>query len=122
MSNNLTVIDRLQSRLSKVPGVTSDEIDMWVAESVAESGFTEEDNANAVFYLALYNAYSTIASDAARYFSYGDRDEVVDKTKVFKNYIELAKEARLNYQKAKKEVGGTSFSAYQTYAGRADGR
>lgn len=122
MSNNLTVIKRLQSRLSKVPGVTSDDIDMWVAESVAESGFTEEDNANAVFYLALYNAYSAIASDAARYFSYGDRDEVVDKTKVFKNYKELAKEARLNYRKAKKEGGGTSFSAYQTHAGRADCR
>ncbi|WP_249260795.1 hypothetical protein [Virgibacillus pantothenticus] len=122
MSDKLTVTKRLQSRLSKVPGVTAADIDMWVAESVTESGFSEVDNANAVFYLALYNAYSTIASDAARYFSYGDRDEVVDKTKVFKNYMELAKEARLNYRKAKKEGEGTSFSAYQTHAGRADRR
>lgn len=122
MSNKLTVIQRLESRLSKVPGVTADDIGMWVAESVAESGFTEEDNANAIFYLALYNAYSAIASDAARYFSYGDRDETVDKTGVFENYMELAREARLNYRKARKETGGRSFTAYQTHVGRADRR
>jgi hypothetical protein len=114
----MAVLTRLEGRLSKVPGVTADDIAIWVDESVIESGITEEENENAVFYLALAIAYETIASDAARYFSYGDAEENVDKSNIFANYMSLAKDARKNYRK---QTRGR-FAASQTHVGRTDNR
>lgn len=115
----MSVKERLQARLSKVPGVTSSDLDMWVDESVNESGYTDGENDNAVFYLALAIAYETIAGDAARYFSFTDRDEVVDKTNIFDNYMKLADKARKNYRKSKR---GKRGAAFQTHPKRADHR
>lgn len=114
----MAVSERLERRLSKVPGVTTEDIAMWVIESVTESGITEEENENAVFYLALAIAYETIASDAARFFSYGDAEENVDKSNIFANYMSLAKDARKNYRK---QIRGR-FAASQTHVGRMDKR
>lgn len=114
----MSVVERLKKRLSNVPGVTDADIDMWVGEAESESGLTEDDNANAIFYLALSYAYERIASDAARYFKYTDRDEAVDKTNIFDNYMKLANRAGLNYRKALR--GGRG--AFQTHPKRADGR
>lgn len=113
----MTVSERLQARLNNVPGVTSADIVDWVAEAVAESEITEEENANAVFYLALCIAYETIASNAAHYFKYTDGEEMVDKSNVYANYMQLAKESRKNYRKYKRGNG-----ASQTHVGRADCR
>jgi hypothetical protein len=114
----MAVFERLQSRLSKVPGVTSEDIAVWVQESEAESGLTEAENENAILYLAVAIAYESIASDAARFFTYSDGEEQVDKTTIFANYMSLAKDARKNYRK---QVRGR-FGASQTHASRADKR
>lgn len=111
----MTVEERLKTRLKKVPGVTEAELHDWVAESVAESGFTEEENPNAVLYLALAIAYETIAGDAARYFSYVDGEESVDKSMVFANYMKLAAGARKQYRGYLRGRG-----ASQTHLRRAD--
>ncbi|EJQ06632.1 hypothetical protein ABHP49_004784 [Bacillus cereus] len=113
----MTVSERLQSRLSKVPGVTSTGIDAWLAEALVESDFTEEDNANAVFYLALTFAYEAIAADSARFFKYTDGEEAVDKSMIFANYQRLAADARKQYRKYRRGKG-----ASQSFAKRADWR
>lgn len=111
------VFDRLTKRLSKVPGVTPDDISDWLAEAEAEFEGQDE-NDNALFYLALYIAYESIASDAARFFSFRDGEESIDKSMIFENYILLAKEARKNYSRYLR--GG--FAASQTHLGRADNK
>jgi len=111
-----SVKERLTKRLSKVPGVTPEDIDDWLAEAEAEFEGQDEDNVTALFYLALYVAYETIASDAARFFRFTDGEESVDKSMIFDNYMRLAKSARRNY--ARYLRGG--FGASQTHLGRAD--
>lgn len=113
-----TVEERLTQRLSKVPGVTPTDIATWVAEASAEFEGQDTDNETALLYLALYLAYETIASDAARFFTYKDGEESVDKTRIFDNYMKLAKSARRNYSRYLR--GG--FAASQTHLGRADKR
>lgn len=113
----MAVSDRLSARLSKVPGVTSADIADWTAEAKTESGLAEGENDNALYYLALAIAYETIAGDAARYFSYTDGEESVNKTGIFANYMTLARNARKNYRKYRRGNG-----ASQTFAKRADGR
>lgn len=114
----MSVFDRLKNRLKNVPGVTDADITTWVSEAETESEITEADNANAVYYLALAIAYETIAQDAARYFSYKDSEESVDKKNIFANYMQLASNARTNFRK---QARGR-FGATQTHLGRADNR
>lgn len=111
----MAVSDRLQTRLSKVPGVTSDDIVIWVGESEIESGLAESENENAVFYLALAIAYETIAANAANFFKYTDGEESVDKSNVHANYMKLATTARKNYRKYLRGRG-----ASQSHVGRTD--
>ncbi len=114
-----TVAERVTNRLTKVPGVEPADVVRWVAEAEAESGFTEGQDEgkydNALVHLSLHLAYSEISSDAARFFTYKDKDESVDKTKVFENYQQLAKQARLDYRRFRR--GGY---ASQTHTNRAD--
>lgn len=113
----MAVSERLATRLNNVPGVTSADIVVWVAEAVAESDITEEENENAVLYLALSIGYEVIASNAAHYFKYTDGEESVDKSNVYDNYMQLAKESRKQYRKYKRGNG-----ANQSHVGRADCR
>ncbi|MDQ0270728.1 hypothetical protein [Cytobacillus purgationiresistens] len=113
----VSVSERLQTRLNNVPGVTPADIVDWVAEAVIESGFTEEENENAVFYLALSVGYETITANTAHYFKYTDGEEMVDKSSIYANYMQLAKESRKNYRKYKRGNG-----ASQSHVGRADCR
>ncbi|MDZ5608566.1 hypothetical protein U2I54_16065 [Bacillus pseudomycoides] len=113
----MKVSERLQSRLSKVPGVTSDDIYTWIAEAEEESELKEDENPNAVFYLALSFAYEAIAANAARYFKYTDGEESVDKSMIFANYKALASDTLKKYRKYRRGKG-----ANQTFAKRADGR
>ena len=113
----MLVFERLKERLKNVPGVTDADITAWADESVAESGISEEENDNAVLYLALAIAYESIAGNAARFFKYTDGEESVDKTNVFANYMELAKDARKQYRKYRRGNG-----ASQSHVKRADGR
>lgn len=111
-----TVEERLTQRLSKVPGVTPVDIAEWVTEAEAEFEGQDPENETALLYLALYLAYETISSDAARFFKYTDGEEAVDKSMIFDNYMKLAKNARRNYSRYLR--GG--FGASQTHLGRAD--
>ncbi|WHY01870.1 hypothetical protein QNH29_06475 [Neobacillus sp. DY30] len=107
----------MQTRLAKVPGVTPYDVAMWAEESETESGLTESENENAVFYLALAIAYETIAANAAQFFKYTDGEESVDKTNIHANYVKLATAARKNYRKYLRGRG-----ASQSHTGRADER
>lgn len=113
----MTVSERMQSRLSKVPGVTPSDLADWVAEAIAESGPDAEDNDNALLYLALAIAYESIASNAAHYFKYTDGEESVDKSNVYANYLQLAKDARKQYRRYRRGNG-----ASQSFSERADRR
>ncbi|MBO0962017.1 hypothetical protein J1P26_20130 [Neobacillus sp. MM2021_6] len=112
----MEIYGRLENRLNKVPGITLSDIGSWSAEAEKESGLTEEENENAVFYLALAIAYETIAGNAAHYFKFTDGEESVDKSNIFSNYIKLAKEARKQYRK---QVRGR-YGASQSHVARAD--
>ncbi len=113
----MSVAERLKNRLKNVPGVTDPDIEAWVSEAEQESGMTEDENADAIFYLALSIAYEYVATNAANFFSYQDGEESVDKTKVFDNYMQLAANARTNYRKYRRGKG-----ASQTHVARADNR
>lgn len=113
----MSVFERLKERLKNVPGVTDADITAWAGESVAESGISEEENDNAVLYLALAIAYESIAGNAARFFKYTDGEESVDKTNIFANYTQLAKDARKQYRKYRRGNG-----ASQSHVARADRR
>lgn len=119
-----SVKERLTKRLSKIPGVTPEDIDDWLAEAEAEFDWGDEepsdnkDGETALFYLALYIAYESIASNAANFFRFTDGEESVDKSMIFDNYMKLAKSARRNY--ARYLRGG--FGASQSHLGRADNK
>lgn len=117
----MTVEERLTKRFRNVPGVTGDDVADWVSEAEAESGLIESDietDNNAILYLAFSIGCTAIAADAARYFKYTDGEENVDKTNIFANYMQLAKDARKTYRKY---VRG-QFGASQTHGGRMDER
>ena len=91
-----TIGERLTKRFRNVPGVTTDDIADWVTEAEEESGLIEGVTApedNALLYLALSIGCKVIAADAARFFTYKDSDETIDKTKIFDNYMRLSSDA-----------------------------
>ena len=114
----MAVSYRLTVRLEKIPGVIEVDIAEWLEEALAEATVTEEENANAVLYLALAIAYESLAQTEARSFKFTDGEESVDKTNVYGNYVALAKDARKQYRTHLKGFTGAS----QTHVGRADKR
>jgi hypothetical protein len=91
-----TIVERLTKRFRNVPGVAITDVVDWLSEAEAESGLAEGDvvsNNNALLYLAFSIGCRTIAADAARYFSYTDGEEQIDKTNIFENYMRLSLEA-----------------------------
>ena len=113
-----TIEERLTKRFRNVPGVTGDDVADWLSEAEEESGLIESDietDNNAILYLAFSIGCTIIAADAARYFTYTDGEEQVDKSNVFDNYMKLAKDARKNYRKYLRGRG-----ASQSHIGRTD--
>lgn len=103
---------RLKSQLEGVPGVTDEKIAVWVIEAISEMGYLSDDpdlDEDAAFYLALSLAYDSISVNAAQYFSFTDKDQRVDKSKVFDNFRILAKEARKDYRKARRRQSGGQY-------------
>jgi hypothetical protein len=114
----MAIAERLTKRFRNVPGVTTTDVTDWIAEAETESGLTAgEADDNALLYLSYALGYESIATDAARYFTYKDGEESVDKTAVFANYMKLAEIARLRYSRYK--GGGSS---YMYAPARYDGR
>jgi hypothetical protein len=73
----------------------------WLTEATNESGLTEGidvNTDNAILYLAFSVGCKIIATDAARFFKYGDGEESVDKTNVFENYMRLSLDALPQYR------------------------
>jgi hypothetical protein len=116
----VALAERLTSRFRNVPGVATTDITDWIAEAEEESGFTADDTTddrnNALLYLALSIAYSIIAADAARFFSYRDAEESVDKRGIADEYMKLSVWARRQYSVQLR--GGYRASA--SYPDRAD--
>lgn len=107
----MSISERLTKRFRNVPGVTSSDIDDWVAEAQEESGLKEGEcgaTDNALLYLAFSIGCRVIATEAARFFSYGDGDESVDKTNIYENYMRLSLDAYSRYNRYKN--GGTSYT------------
>jgi hypothetical protein len=96
-----TIEERLTKRFYNVPGVTMENVVDWLSEAEEESGLSDgeiiSDN-NALVYLAFSIGCKAIATDAARYFSYTDGEEQIDKTNVFENYMRLSLEALTQYR------------------------
>lgn len=107
-----TVIERLTKRFRNVPGVTSTDLADWVAEAETESGIvadgteTTVNENNAVTYLAFSLGCRVIATDAARFFTYKDGEESIDKTNIFENYMRLSLESLSQY-KYHRDGGGS---------------
>lgn len=117
----MSLQERLTKRFRGVTGVTEADIADWIGEAETESGLTAGDpdgNDNALLYLALSIAYSIIAADAARYFSYRDAEESIDKRGIAEEYRKLSEWARRQY--AKQLRGG--YGASGTYSARADAK
>lgn len=116
----MTLEERLAKRFRNVGGVTPEDVTDWISEAEAESGLTAGESTktdNALLYLAYSIGCLAIATEAARFFSYKDAEESVDKTMIAAQYMALAKDARKEY--AKQLRGGY---ASQTNPGRADAR
>lgn len=115
----MTLEERLEKRFRGVPGVTPEDIADWIAEAEAESGLTAGgDDDNALLYLAFSVGCIVVATDAARFFSYRDGDEQVDKTMIADKYFALASWARKMYGVQLR--GGVA--AVASYPERGDGR
>lgn len=108
-----TLQERLTKRFRNVPGVTADDIADWLSEAYDESGLSEglETAAdNALLYLAFSIGCKTIATDAARYFTYRDGEEQIDKTNIFENYMRLSLEALPQYRYYKNGGGSRTLT------------
>lgn len=105
--------ERLTKRFRNVPGVTAVDVADWLTEATDESGLTEGEETstdNALLYLAFSIGCKTIATDAARFFTYRDGEEQVDKTKIFENYMRLSLEALPQYRYYKNGGGSRTLT------------
>jgi hypothetical protein len=108
-----TLEERLTKRFRNVPGVTWAEVADWLIEAEEESGISEGEivsNNNALVYLAFSIGCKAIATDAARYFSYTDGEEQIDKTNIFENYMRLSLEALTQYRYYKNGGGSRTLT------------
>jgi hypothetical protein len=105
--------ERLTKRFRKVPGVMMEDVVDWLSEAEEESGLSEgeviSDN-NALLYLAFSIGCKAISTDAARYFSYTDGEEQVDKTNIFENYMRLSLDALAHYRYYKNGGGSRTVT------------
>jgi hypothetical protein len=108
-----TLEGRLTKRFRNVPGVTMEDVVDWLSEAEEESGLSEgeiiSDN-NALVYLAFSIGCKAIATDAARFFKYGDGEENVDKTNIFENYMRLSLDALAHYRYYKNGGGSRTVT------------
>lgn len=105
-----TLQERVARKFNKVPGVTSEDVAGWLTDAHEESELVEGDERHtdtALVYLAYALGCKDIAADAARFFSFSDKDESVDKTNIFDNYMRLSSDAYRSYRKHKNGGGGT---------------
>lgn len=121
------IANRLLTRFRDVPNVTLEDTTEWAELSMNEHGFASSDDVptDYITLILLYaeaDGASQVSLRTAWYFSYGDRDETVDKSKTSDQYRKLAQELFKRYQRKKDEgvgdIGGSNFVALH----RADRR
>lgn len=109
---------RLLARFRDVPNVTLEDTTEWATLAMNEHGYTSSDDVPAeytslILLFAEADGASQIALRTAWYFSYGDRDETVDKSKTSEQYRKLADDLYKRYRRKKDEgvgdLGGSSF-------------
>jgi hypothetical protein len=116
MADKATLVTRLTNKFSKVPNVTTDDIESWLDDAVLLHGVltveeVPESEVGAVLLLAQSVGCRSIALSVAHYFSYVDGDEQVDKTMLVTQYIAMANEfqsAYATYNPSTVTVGGIS--------------
>jgi len=108
-----TLSERLTKRFRNVPSVTIDDVVDWLTEAQEESGLiegTDINTDNALLYLAFSTGCKAIATDAARFFKYGDAEENVDKTNIFENYMRLSLDGISKYRYYKDGGGSRTLT------------
>lgn len=108
-----TLEDRLSKLFRNVPGVTPEDVTDWLAEAQHESGLlegTDTNKNNALLYLAYSIGCRVIATESARFFSYRDSEESVDKTNIFENYMRLSLDGISKYRYYKDGGGSRTLT------------
>lgn len=105
---------KLFMKFKGVPEFTEDDAEEIMTESIKDHGYTIErgvpDNRrNLILLHAQSEAAYQIAYTTARYFSYSDAEEHVDKTQSSHNYRQLAKEIRKEYEFERESIQGIRF-------------
>lgn len=119
------VKEMLGDRLSEVPGMTDGDLLMFTETSFLEHGlrFEQDVPRDRILLILLYahwDACLQVAFNSARYFSYKDGEETVDKRAVSEQYRRIAAELKRRYD-AKKAEGydGSTMFSIMTRADRA---
>lgn len=107
----------LGKRLSEIPGMTNEDLRMFTETSFLEHGlrFEQEVPRDRILLILLYaqwDACLQVAFNSARFFSYKDGEESVDKRAVSEQYRRIAAELKKRYdaKKAEGHDGQTMFS------------
>lgn len=116
MATLTEIAERLLRRFKNVPNVTVDDATDWTEEAMLAFGFksTEDvpsDRTTLILLHAQAEGALQIALATAHYFNYTDGDETVDKSKVSEQYRKLAQDLRMECERKKAEVSGSTFKA-----------
>ena len=115
--NELT--QRLLTRFKDVPNVDATDVSEWVELAMNEHGLQASDNVptDVIPLIMMYaeaDGASQVALRTAYFFSFTDRDETVDKSKVSEQYRKLSEELWKRYRRKKDEgVGGFGGSQFR---------
>lgn len=107
--------DRLYLRFKGVEEFKKEDAEELIIDSMITHGYNKnakvpDKKQKLVILKAQFEAAYQIAYTAARYFSYTDAEEQVDKTQVAHNYRQLAKELQKEYEKERDSETGSRFT------------
>lgn len=116
MATLTEIAERLLRRFKNVPNVTVDDASDWAEEALLAHGYMSTDDVPSdqttiLLLSAQAEGALQIALATAHYFNYTDGDESVDKSKVSEQYRKLAQDLRIECERKKAEIGGSSFKA-----------
>jgi hypothetical protein len=112
------ILERLQNKFRNVPTVDETVLSGWLAEAVAQHGYTTVEDVpanqvNALVFLAYAVASEDLWANSSHYFRYQDGDEMVDKSMSAIQYQRQAEYYRNLYSSsdAGESASGTRKSA-----------
>lgn len=119
---------RLLRRFNGVPEVTEADAEDWVVTALNEHGYSSPDDVPAddlalIMLYAQADGASQISLATAHYFSFTDKDQTVDKSKISDQYSKLADELWARYNRKKSEGTASGFGGSRFHiAKRVDRR